>query len=197
MSTKERSKPLFAVRLTYAMDLRDLGPNELENLAGMSRGHASRMQHGKRGEPGWELANKIASALNVRTCWLLGGEEPMVRAPQAPTAVAELPQSNDLTRPKSWPGFAAAADAILLDLKKTREYTPYYGSVMWFAETPTEAKPPANPMTAEALLPLVRAFYATHKNDPEMSDWQKRAAQYHQKNKQKPSTRPQPLEKTR
>lgn len=118
----------------------------------------------------------------------------------------ELPAGQTL--PKDWRGFDDAANAILCDLKKSHEYSPYYGAVMWFSATPTSKRPVTDPLSVAELLSFVRDFWALHKNDTEMSDWQDRAIAYHRektrraKTKRTPSFRPQappthPIKKTR
>lgn len=76
----------LAERLAYAMELRGLGPNEVDRVAGFVKenkhgikqgaGYASRIRSGQR-TPGPANAKKLADALGVHVNWLLYGTGPM------------------------------------------------------------------------------------------------------------------------
>ncbi len=68
----------FSARLNYALSARKMGKNQLEKLAGLSRGYASRLTRGRAQMPTIPVIDRIASALGVTRSFLIDGALPML-----------------------------------------------------------------------------------------------------------------------
>lgn len=64
-------------RLKFARELRDLGSNQLNKLAGLSNSYVSSVETGRRKDLEAGPIDALAKALHVRFDWLWNGLEPM------------------------------------------------------------------------------------------------------------------------
>lgn len=66
-------------RVRWAREKRGLNAVELSELAGLSRGHVSLIESGRREHPSAETITKLSNALKVSLAWLMcGGKRPTI-----------------------------------------------------------------------------------------------------------------------
>ena len=78
----------LATRLTYAMEIRGIGVNALNEAIGKDR-YVSRVASGKRPNPGAREIAMMAAALRVPFAWLAIGEGSVPTADVAPVTAAQ------------------------------------------------------------------------------------------------------------
>lgn len=87
----------FGRRVALAIELRGTTKNAVEVLAGMKRGHLSRICSGKRKDIEASTLWKISQALDITCEWLLSGNGPIERS----AVREETPRSDTVVRPTS------------------------------------------------------------------------------------------------